>query len=125
MTTLRTFAAGALVALSFALPALADEAVSHYEPLPSETLEQAMENFVTHNRRMEELLTRDPLTVADMEEVHELTYTIEVALAKITEELEALAPVLEEVHLSSEGDNPARLKGVGTVYLEQAKLLDR
>lgn len=124
-TTLKTLAAAAAVAVAGALPGIAEEAVSHYEPETSETLAQAMENFVTYNRRMEEVLAREPLTVQDMEEVHELTYTLEVALARINEELGALPTVLEEVHLSSEGDNPARLRGVAEVYLEQAKLLDR
>ncbi len=124
-TTLKTLAAAAAVAVAGALPGIAEEAVSHYEPETSETLAQAMENFVAYNRRMEEVLAREPLTVQDMEEVHELTYTLEVALARINEELGALPTVLEEVHLSSEGDNPARLRGVAEVYLEQAKLLDR
>ena len=105
--------------------ATADEAVDHYAPEPSETLGEAVENFVTYNNRMAEVLARDPLTVSDMEEVHRLTYTVEVALAKINEELGALAPVLEEVHLASEGDNPARLSGVAEVYLEKARVLDR
>ncbi|RBI74555.1 hypothetical protein DQW77_07690 [Roseovarius sp. TE539] len=105
--------------------AAADEAVDHYAPEPSKTLAEAVENFITYNNRMAEVLARDPLTVSDMEEVHRLTYTVEVALAKINEELGALAPVLEEVHLASEGDNPARLSGVAEVYLEKARVLDR
>lgn len=124
-TTLKLMTAAAAVALAGAVAGIAEERVSHYEPETSETLAQAMDNFVTYNRRMEEIIARDPLTVDDMEEVHELTYTLEVALARINEELGALPTVLEEVHLSSEGDNPARLRGVAEVYLEQAKLLDR
>jgi len=123
--SLKTLAASALIALGGAMPGMAGDEVAHYEALPSETLAEAIENFVTYNRKMEEVLARDPLTVQDMEEVHQLTYTIEVALAKINEELGTLPVVLEEVHLSSEGDNPARLKGVAEVYLEQARLLDR
>jgi len=122
--TMRT-AAAAVVALCTALPLAAEEGVSHYEPEPSETLAEAMENFVTYNRKMAEVIARDTLSVDDMEAVHELTYTLEIALAKINEELGALPVVLEEVHLSSEGDNPARLKAVAEVYLEQAGLLDR
>mgnify|MGYP006430644451 CR=1 FL=1 len=123
-TSWKTLVASALIAIGATLPASAGE-VEHYEAKPSETLEQAMENFVTYNRKMEEVLARDPLTPQDMEEVHQLTYTIEVALAKINEELGALPAVLEEVHLSSEGDNPARLKGTAEAYMEKAELLDR
>ena len=124
-TDLKVLAAGAVIALGLALPATAEDDVDHYAAKPSETLEQAMDNFVTYNRRMEEVLAREPLTVQDMEEVHQLTYTIEEALAKINEELAALPVVLEEVHLSSEGDNPAKLRGVAEAYMEKAALLDR
>lgn len=123
--SLKLVAAGTLIALGGALPVAAEQDVEHYAAQPSETLEDAIENFVTYNRKMEKVLARDPLTVQDMEEVHQLTYTIEVALAKINEELGALPVVLEEVHLSSEGDNPARLRGVAEAYLEKARLLDR
>lgn len=122
--TLQIVATSAAIALGFSLSATAGE-VDHYAPVPSETLAEAIENFVTYNRKMKEVLARDPLTVQDMEEVHELTYTIELALARINEELGALPVLLEEVHLSSEGDNPARLRGVAEAYLEQAMLLDR
>ncbi|MDR9394865.1 MAG: DUF6746 family protein [Roseovarius sp.] len=103
----------------------AEEQIDHYAAEPSETLAAAMDNFVTYNRKMKAVLERDPLTVQDMEEIHQLTYTIEVALARINEELGALPVVLERVHLTSEGDNPAALKGAAAVYLEQADLLDR
>lgn len=123
--SLRHIAASGAIALAAALPALAEEGVTHYQALQSETLAEALDNFITYNRRMEEVLAREPLTVADMEEVHELTYTLEVALARINEELGALPVVLEEVHQSSEGDSVARLRGAAEAYLEQARLLDR
>ncbi len=123
--SLRHLAASGAILIAATLPLRAEEGVTHYEALPSETLAEALDNFVTYNRKMEEVLAREPLTVDDMEEVHELTYTIEVALAKINEELGDLPVVLEEVHLASEGDRPERLRGAAGVYLEQAKLLDR
>lgn len=123
--TLRTLLTTLAIALGAALPASAEEGVSHYDHEPSETLAQAMDNFVTYNRKLADVMARNPLTADDMEEVHELTYTLEVALAKINEELGALPVVLERVHLTSEGDNPDALKGVTEVYLESATLLDR
>ena len=113
------------VALGLAGPAMADDAVSHYAPEPSETLDAAVENFVTYNRMMQEVLEKEELTGQDMERIHELTYTLEVALAKINEEMSALPVVLEEVHLASEGGNPHALRGVADVYLESATKLDR
>lgn len=99
--------------------ALAED-VQHYAPEPSATFAEAVANFNEYNALMVEVLKADPMTVADMERVHELTYTIEIALAKMLETLETLPVTLEEVHLASEGDNPARLRGVAAVYLETA-----
>jgi hypothetical protein len=126
MMMIRTLAAAAALSLA-ALPVAADEdeAIDHYAAKDSETLAEAVENFVTYNDKVQEVLARDELTPADMEEIHQYTYTIETALAKINAELGALAVVLEEVHLASESDNPARLRGAAEVYLEQAEALDR
>jgi len=122
--TLRIIAISAAIALGGTLPGAAEE-VDHYAPLPSDTLAEALENFVTYNRKIEEVLAQDDLSVQDMEEVHQLTYTIEVALAKINAELGALPTVLEKVHLASEGDDPDRLRALAETYLSQARLLDR
>ncbi|WP_101067772.1 DUF6746 family protein [Roseovarius salinarum] len=111
----------ALGALLVAAPALAGDEVDHYHAEPSETLEQAIANFSEYNAKVAEVLEREDLTRADMEEIHQYTYTIEEALAKINETTDALAVTLEEVHLSSESDNPAKLRGVAEVYLETAQ----
>ena len=105
--------------------AMAQDTVSHYEPLPSETLEQAIENFTTYNARVAEVLAREELSEQDMEDIHEYTYTIEIALAKINEELGALPIVLERVHIASEGHNAVELRAVGEVYLETAGVLSQ
>src|SRR6056297_2802073 len=114
----------AAITLGHLVPATAEQ-VTHYAPEPSETLEQAVENFAKYNDKLADVLDRDPLTTADMEEVHQYTYTLEIALAKINEELGALPVILEEVHQTSEGDDPARLRDAGAAYLGQAQLLDR
>ena len=122
---IKMLTAAAAMTLGGLTQAGADETVDHYEALPSETLAEAVENFVTYNDKVQAVLARETLTPADMEEIHQFTYTIEIALAKINEELGALPVVLEEVHLASESDNPARLRAVAEVYLEQAEVLDR
>jgi len=122
--SLRIIATSAAIGIGCAQLGAAEE-VDHYAPLPSDTLAEAVENFVTYNRKMEEVLAQDDLSVQDMEEVHQLTYTIEVALAKINAELGVLPAVLEEVHLASEGDDPDRLRALAETYLSQARLLDR
>ncbi|MCZ0812998.1 MAG: DUF6746 family protein [Pseudomonadota bacterium] len=123
--TLKILATGVAILIGGMMPVKADETVSHYAPEPSETLQQAVDNFVTYNRKLAAVLERDPMTTADMEEVHQFTYTLEIALARINAELGALPEVLERVHKASEGDDPAALRAASGVYLEQAAILDR
>ncbi|WP_296639548.1 DUF6746 family protein [Roseinatronobacter sp.] len=111
----------AFVALLAATPALSQDAIDHYAPQPSETLEQALANFSEYNKIMADIMTKDSLTPNDMEDVHQLTYTLEVALAKLIEEGTDLAERLEYVHQASEGSNGARLRKYGLDYLETAQ----
>ena len=101
-----------------ALPAAASDEVDHYAAEPSETLAEALENLGAYNAKVAAVMDRDELGVADMEEVHQYTYTMEQAVARIVSEMEKMAVVLERVHLSSEGDNPDALRGATEVYLE-------
>jgi hypothetical protein len=94
--------------------------VDHYEGEPSETLEQAVENFTTYNAKLKSLLAREMLGMADIQEVHEYTYTLERALARMQTELDDLAVTLEEVHQSSEGEDAAALREVTRRYLEES-----
>ena len=92
---------------------------------PGPSGNQAVENFVSYNRKLATVLERDPMTTADMEEVHEYTYTLEIALARINAELGALPEALERVHETSEGDDPAALRASSMAYLKAARTLDR
>ncbi|WP_034491444.1 DUF6746 family protein [Afifella pfennigii] len=121
-----TLAAGAVFALlATASSIAAEDKVEHYAAVPSETIEEAVDNFVEYNAKVRDVLSRDPLAVADMEEIHEYTYTIELALAKINEEFGALAATLETLHLASEAYNEEEVRGVAEVYFETADALDK
>lgn len=88
----------------------AGEKYEHFKGEPSETLPDAVKNFSEYNARLEAVLNGE-VTDNAMHDVHELTYTLENALAKINEEFAALAATLEEIHLASErmdGDAVAR-----------------
>jgi len=113
-----TSLAAALALGVAALPVTASEEVDHYAAEPSETLAEALENLSAYNAKVAAVMDRETLGVADMEEVHEYTYTMEQAVARIASEMEKIAVVLERVHLSSEGDNPDALRGETEVYLE-------
>ena len=108
--------------LFFAGAALADERPDHYKGKPSETLEQAVANFSEYNRKLQTLLAAE-LTPLAMVEIHELTYSIEVALEKIHAETGKLKDVLEEVHVASEHMDTATAKDRGNAYIKAAQTL--
>lgn len=99
----------------------ADERVRHYEAKPSATLEEAVKNFSEYNAKLAEILKKDKLDASDLERIHELTYTLEIALAKINKSMSGLTKTLEMLHISSEKHNEAQARGVGRVYLEVAQ----
>lgn len=92
--------------------------ISHYEPLPAESLEQALTNLNSHGRELAALVAKGTLDSEDMVKIHELTYTLENALERLREELEETADVLEEVHLGSETMDQSRVLDNAQRYLE-------
>lgn len=116
-------AAGLTFGLVFAGASLADEdRVSHFKGLSAPDLATAVANFSEYNQRLEAMLASE-LTDEDIAQVHEITYTLENALEKIDDELDALAEVLEEVHLASETYDRERLTTNAKVYLETSRTL--
>ncbi len=91
--------------------------VEHFQGRSADTLTQAINNFNTGNQRLEKLLSQDAISAEDLAAIHELTYTLENALARINADLDALAMTLEEVHLGSEDNDAARVKTEGDKYL--------
>jgi len=117
---MRLPAVAAIFALGLAaLPAHASDEVEHYEAKSSESLGEALETLAEFNAKVEQVMARDTLSVQDMEEVHEYTYTMEDAVARIASDMEAIAVVLEEVHQASEGDDPDALRAAAGAYLEK------
>lgn len=106
-----------------AMSAAATEKPDHFEGKQSRTLQEAVSNFVEYNAKLADIVGKDELSGADMAEVHELTYTIENALAKINQATETMAVDLEEVHLASESADVETVKSRGKKFLESAKTL--
>lgn len=102
----------------------AEQRVDHFKGKPSATLEQAVANFSSENDRLRVLFSKEELTPQDLIAIHELTYTLEAALAKINTEMSALSTTLESLHQASERleETDARkygnayLKSVGTIF---------
>lgn len=95
--------------------------VEHFQGKEAESLVQAVSNFNKGNQRLEKLLSQDTLSAADLAAIHELTYTLENALAKINTDLDQLALTLEELHLGSEDNDSVRVKKEGDKYLAFTK----
>ena len=108
----------AAAALSFGVATMAKaESVEHFKGESAESLEEAVTNFKRYNQRLENLLKQDS-DGSDLAQVHELTYTLENALAKINDELDKLAVTLEEVHLASEKYDADAVRNHGDAYME-------
>src|SRR5690606_41105157 len=112
----------ATATLLFTLPAFADDEYDHYKGEPSKTLEQAVANYSEYNNRLEQVLAGE-LSPEAMNEVHQLTYTLENALGKMDDELEDIAERLELVHKASERADPDTVKQEGAVYLEKIRTI--
>ncbi|MBW6477244.1 MAG: hypothetical protein K0A95_09240 [Chromatiales bacterium] len=97
----------------------AAEDAGHFKGKPAETLEQAVANFTEGNRELGSLLAGE-LDAKRLYEIHQLTYTLEVALAKIIEEASELAEVLEEVHVATEKNDAKTAASKGREYLDTA-----
>lgn len=110
------------LALAFSTHGFAQERVDHFKGLPSPDLATAVKNFSEYNERLAEKLSGE-LTPMALAEVHQLTYTLEIALEKINEEVAALADTLEEVHVASETNAPEKLAEEGKKYLDVVQTL--
>lgn len=101
----------------------AGERVDHFEGKPANTLEEAVTNFSEYNKKLKEILNKEEITGEDMFKIHQLTYTIENALQKINEEMDAMAVSLENLHISSETGDLGGIKKHGDEYTSSAAKL--
>ena len=120
----RSLLALTLAAGFLAQPALADsERPEHYKGLPSETLEEAVKNFSEYNTKLETVLAAEDLDLAKLDEIHQLTYTLENALGKIKADLDTLSETLEAVHKASEHGDAETARREGAKYLSTSRTL--
>jgi hypothetical protein len=116
---------GTLLALSLPSIAQADERPDHFKGEASPTLDAAMTNLGEYNSQLAAILAKDTLGPEDTARIHELTYTLENALAKIKSEVEDLEETLEDVHVASERYEVEVVKTQGRKYLDGAENLTR
>ncbi len=116
------FLGAAVLGLSLTITdAQAGDRTSHYEPVSSNNLTEAMANFSNYNEKLASILRKKALSVDAMEDIHQITYTLEEAIVVMRTELGALAETLEALHLSSEEHSPAATLKHGSAYLSVAR----
>lgn len=116
----------AAAALSFGVATMAKaETVEHFKGESVDSLEEAVTHFKRSNQRLETLLKKDSMSADDVTKVHELTYTLENALAKINQELDKLAATLEGVHLASEKYDADAVHEHGEAYMDVVKTISQ
>lgn len=119
----KTLLAGMLGFMTLGVAAAhASDRPSHFQGKEIGTLEQALTVFKETNTKLAEVLKAE-LTPVSMTTVHELTYTLENALALIPAADDEIKEVLEEVHLGSESMDAERVLENGEYYLQLAKKL--
>lgn len=96
---------------------IADENYDHFPSLEAPNLTIALCNLGSFNQQLADITSKPELTATDMVKIHELTYTLENAIARIREELTATAADLEKVHKASERLDGKTIATTGEKYL--------
>lgn len=112
-----TILAAILTMSVFATPVGASEKPEHFPAVDSKDLKSAVCNLQGFSQALSNLTEQNEMSSLDMVKVHELTYTLEQAIAKLNEELLVVAADLEEVHLASERMEKETVKRYSDKYL--------
>jgi len=115
---LRALTVFTILMLTLPWTAAHSERPDHYEGLPAETLEVALANLSEYRAKLAGVLEREPLSAADLNEVHQLTYTLENALERMAIDLRTLAELLEVVHVASEHADAETVRSEGRAWLD-------
>ncbi|ADN76276.1 hypothetical protein Fbal_2073 [Ferrimonas balearica DSM 9799] len=112
-----------LVCSAVSFGAIASSEYQHFKAIPSETLTEAICNLQRHQPMLAELVNQPEMSAEDMVKIHELTYTLEMALQRIEVELEQAEEQLERVHVGSERMAKDDVKANASAYLATLKPL--
>ncbi|TKB46367.1 DUF6746 family protein [Thalassotalea mangrovi] len=104
-------------------PSQAEEKYNHFPALESPDTATALCNIRNFNEKLNALTSKKTLTAEDMVKVHELTYTLENAVMRLQQDLDAIAVDLEKVHKASEQLDAATIKDSGEKYLTATGLI--
>ncbi|MCF2948000.1 hypothetical protein L0668_07770 [Paraglaciecola aquimarina] len=96
--------------------------VDHFKGTPSPDLKSALCNLQKFDNTLK-TITDKPLSANDMVQIHQLTYTLEVALQKVQQELKVAAEELEKVHKGSEVVSKEQVNTAAKKYLSKTQVL--
>lgn len=120
---MKSLATGLVCAALLLAPAAhGQEDDDHFEGAPSESLEEAIANLRTHTALLEARLAGEVDQEAMMD-IHEMSYTLENAVARLSAELDGLAAALEEVHLASEQWDDETVREQGAVFVDGVRVI--
>lgn len=119
---MKFLATSSLMALIISSSVAATE-INHFKGTPSPDLKTALCNLQTFDKQLLAATTGKKLTPEQMAEVHQLTYTLEVAVQRVQSELAIVAEELENAHKGSEVMNNDKVKSGAMEYLARTKLL--
>ncbi|MDP5187519.1 DUF6746 family protein [Alishewanella sp. SMS8] len=100
----------------------ASDRPAHFSGKAVSDVQQASKVFLEKNTELANLLAGE-LNPTSVTAIHQLTYTLENALALIPNTNDQIKAALEEVHLGSEYMDYERVKRNGATYLQLAKSL--
>jgi hypothetical protein len=123
MKNIKAITSMALLISLISLKSAASE-VNHFKGMPSPDLQSALCNLQKFDTQLKSI-TSKPLTANDMAEIHQLTYTLEVALQKVQQELTVAAEELEKVHKGSETMAKEKVKKSAIEYLARTAKLTK
>ncbi len=107
-----------------AQPTFASERPAHFKGEAVTNTQQAVATLLEHNGKLAAIL-KGELNPTTMTEIHQLTYTLENALALIPTANDEIKEVLEEVHLGSETMDAERVRNNAEYYLQLANKLTK
>lgn len=119
LSTFRNRLIVAALSASFMPLAQASDEPKHFKGVPSDTLQQAVDNLKAYAPKLAEILNKDTITPADMGEIHQLTYTLENAVIRLDEHIDHMEESLEDVHQASEKAQYDTVKTQGNRFLEK------
>lgn len=98
--------------------------VKHFKGEPADTLEAAILNLSSYNKKLAVYINQpSEITPNELHEIHQISYTLENALERLSAEVKDIQDLLEEVHLASEQARYDDAKNHGKAYLDKINLL--